>query len=90
MPSACSPSLIALPVALRLLPQLAALPVVLHPLPQLIASPVVLQQFRQMGKGASNYGPVLWFFRAVQPKKSLEKCRFLSALHSFKGQNRFT
>ena len=42
------------------------------------------------GKKHFQLWPGFMFFRAVQPKKSLEKCRFLSALHSFKGQNRFT
>ena len=91
------------PVVLRLLPQLAALPVVRHPLPQLIArpsssirSPPADRPARRPpavsadGKKHFQLWPGFMFFRAVQPKKSLEKCRFLSALHSFKGQNRFT
>ena len=42
------------------------------------------------GKKHFQLWPGFMFFRAVQPKKSLEEYRFLSALHSFKGQNRFT
>ena len=78
------------PVVLRLLPQLIALPVVLHPLPPADRPARRPPAVSADGKKHFQLWPGFMFFRAVQPKKSLEKCRFLSASHSFKGQNRFT